>query len=120
MGTYATVLPKETLMLAKRDPGAAAPDLMLLKGCRFALTAELEDGSRFDESRIKMLTGGDTMTARNPYGLFASWSPTAKLVIVGNHKPIISGNDRGIWSRVRLVPFDEKFVGDECDPDLPN
>lgn len=120
MGSYATVLPKETLMLAKRDPGAAAPDLMLLKGCRFALTAELEEGSRFDESRIKMLTGGDTMTARNPYGLFASWTPTAKLVIVGNHKPIISGNDRGIWSRVRLVPFGEKFVGDECDPDLPN
>ena len=120
MGTYATVLPKETLMLAKRDPGAAAPDLMLLKGCRFAMTAELEEGSRFDESRIKMLTGGDTMSARNPYGLYASWTPTAKLVIVGNHKPIISGSDRGIWSRVRLVPFEEKFVGDECDPDLPN
>jgi len=120
MGSYAAVLPKETLMLAKRDPGAAAPDLMLLKGCRLALTAELEEGSRFDESRIKMLTGGDTMTARNPYGLYASWAPTAKLVIVGNHKPIISGNDRGIWSRVRLVPFEEKFVGDECDPDLSN
>jgi putative DNA primase/helicase len=120
LGTYATVIPKETLMLSKRDPGAAAPDLMLLKGCRFALTAELEEGSRFDESRIKMLTGGDTMTARNPYGLFVTWTPTAKLVIVGNHKPIISGNDRGIWSRVRLVPFVEKFVGDECDPDLPN
>src|SRR5207253_2164850 len=91
MGDYATILPTATLMLSKRDPGASSPDLMLLKGRRLALASELEENARFAEAAIKSMTGGDTLTARNPYGLFASWTPTHKLLIVGNHRPVIAG-----------------------------
>ena len=106
-------------MMGKRDPGAASPDLMLLKGRRLALASELEENARFAEAAIKSMTGGDTLTARNPYGTFASWRPTHKLMIVGNHKPVISGGDHGIWRRVRLIPFAEKIGDAECDGRLP-
>ena len=119
MGDYATILPTATLMLNKRDPGAASPDLMLLKGMRLALASELEENARFAEAAVKSMTGGDTMTARNPYGQFASWTPTHKLLIVGNHRPVIAGGDHGIWRRVRLIPFTETIADSECDEKLP-
>ncbi|MFM0231087.1 phage/plasmid primase, P4 family [Paraburkholderia sediminicola] len=120
LGDYAVVLPTTTLMLAKRDPGAATPDLMLLKGSRLALATELEESARFAEAAIKAMTGGDTMQARNPYGLYASWTPTHKLMVVGNHRPVISGGDLGIWRRVRLIPFEETISDSECDDKLPD
>lgn len=119
LGDYAVVLPTATLMMGKRDPGACSPDLMLLKGRRLALASELEETARFAEAAIKSMTGGDTMTARNPYGTFASWTPTHKLMIVGNHRPVISGGDHGIWRRVRLIPFSEIISDSECDSKLP-
>ncbi len=119
LGDYAVVLPTATLMMGKRDPGACSPDLMLLKGRRLALASELEESARFAEAAIKSMTGGDTMTARNPYGTFASWTPTHKLMIVGNHRPVISGGDHGIWRRVRLIPFSEIINDSECDSKLP-
>lgn len=119
MGDYAATLPTNTLMNGKRDPGAASPDLMLLKGCRLALASELEEDARFAEAALKYMTGGDTMLARNPHGKFASWVPTHKLMISGNHKPVISGSDHGIWRRVRLIPFNETIADGECDPKLP-
>lgn len=118
LGDYAVILPTATLTLAKRDPGAATPDLMLLKGRRLALASELEENVRFAEAAIKAMTGGDTLQARNPYGLFVSWTPTHKLMVVGNHRPVISGGDHGIWRRVKLIPFAETITDSECDPHL--
>ncbi|AEI78622.1 phage/plasmid primase, P4 family [Cupriavidus necator N-1] len=118
LGDYAVPLPTATLMAEKTDPGAARPDLMLLKGRRLALASELEDGARFAEAAIKAMTGGDTMQARNPYGLYASWTPTHKLMLVGNHKPVISGSDYGMWRRVLLIPFAETIGDSERDDKL--
>lgn len=107
-------------MIARRDPGAASPDLMLLKGARLALANETEESARLAESVVKGLTGGDSITARDPYGKFATWNPTHKLMLVGNHRPVIAGGDWGIWRRVRLAPFTETINDHECDPQLPD
>jgi len=118
LGDYAGPLPTSTLTMEKGDPGAARPDLMLLKGRRLALASELEEGAKFAEAAIKAMTGGDTMQARNPYGLYASWQATHKLMITGNHKPVISGGDFGMWRRLLLIPFMETITNDECDEKL--
>ena len=57
------------------------------------------------ESEVKNLTGGDTVTARQIYGKPISFSPTHKLALYGNHKLVITGADSGIWRRVKMVPF---------------
>ena len=120
LGDYAVILPTSTLMMARRDPGAASPDLMLLKGARLALANETEESARLAESVVKGLTGGDSITARDPYGKFATWNPTHKLMLVGNHRPVIAGGDWGIWRRVRLIHFTETIADHECDPQLPD
>lgn len=118
-GDYAITLPTEALMQAKRDAGAASPELMMLRGVRLAIANETEDGQRLAESRIKQLTGGDRITARALYGGFVEFLQTASLAIVGNHKPQISGTDGGIWRRVQLIPFEVTIPEAQRDRLLP-
>ena len=66
---------------------------------------EVPEGRKLNESLVKNLTGGDQIHARNPYEKPFSFAPTHTLWIYGNHKPVITGMDHGIWRRIYLVPF---------------
>ena len=89
-----------------------------IPGARLVLASETEEGERLNESVIKDLTGGDSLRAEHKYERAFSFRPVAKLWIYGNHKPTIRGTDCGIWRRVRLIPFTEKFEGVNDDPCL--
>lgn len=93
--------------------GGPREDIVRLKGARFVYVNEPDENSELRESMVKSMSGGDAITAR---GLFAkasieieptwvSWMPT-------NHKPIIKGNDNGIWRRIVLLPFLRNFEDD--------
>lgn len=118
LGDYAVVVPTEVLTCVRRDSSGPSPDLMLLKGARCAVANETEEGSRFAEATLKHLTGGDAITARYPYGSFVTWQPTHKLIILGNHRPVIRGTDGGIWRRLVLIPFEVTIPPEERDPKL--
>ncbi len=107
----------ESLFTKDRNP-AATNDVARLAGCRMAIAAELDEGAAFAESRIKALTGGDTITARLLYHEFFDFPPTHKFLISGNHKPTVKGTDHGIWRRIRLVPFTVTIPEDQKDPNL--
>jgi putative DNA primase/helicase len=47
-----------------------------------------------------------------------TFKPTHKLVLRGNHKPTVSGTDEGIWSRLRLIPFDLRLTPEQRDQRL--
>jgi len=117
-GDYARVVAVETLTEAKRQAGGATPDLADLIGARLALSPETEDGVALAESLIKSLVAGDTVTARKLYSQPIQFTPKFKLMMLGNHKPIIRGTDYGIWRRVRLLPFVRVFSEQERDPCL--
>ena len=118
MGDYGRAVASETLTDTKRQAGGASPDLADLIGCRLAMSSETEDGSALAESLVKSLTAGDTITARQLYAQPVQFQPAFKLLMLGNHRPIIRGNDYGIWRRVRLVPFTKTFSEQERDPHL--
>jgi putative DNA primase/helicase len=79
---------------------------------------ETTQGARFDEAKLKDLTGGDTLTARFLHAEFFDFRPTHRIVIRGNHKPTITGMDEGVWRRLRLVPFEVAIPESEQDRDL--
>ena len=106
MGDYATKIPTEMLMQHNRTSAGPAPDLLLLQGKRLVFCNETKEGQRLDDARLKDLTGGDTIIARPLYSnKHISFSPTHKLVVVGNYHPTVSDDSHGFWRRVVLYPF---------------
>jgi len=106
MGDYATKIPTEMLMQHNRSSAGAAPDLLLLQGKRLVFCNETKEGQRLDDARLKDLTGNDTIIGRPLYSNnHISFSPTHKLVVVGNYHPTVSDDSHGFWRRVVLYPF---------------
>jgi len=89
-----------------------------LEGARFVANAEVEKGKPFAEALIKQLTGSDPIRARKMRQDFYQFMPTHKLCIAANHRPIIKGNDEGIWRRVIRIPWHRKVSADKKDPFL--
>ena len=116
LGDYASVASPE-LIMARRHTGIPN-DVARLRGARVAFMNETSQGARFDEAKLKDLTGGDTLSARFLNQEFFDFRPTHKLVIRGNHKPAITGTDEGIWRRLRLVPFTVQIQPEEQDRNL--
>ncbi|MBF6614955.1 MAG: bifunctional DNA primase/polymerase, partial [Chloroflexi bacterium] len=116
LGNYAMRTPTETLM-ARRD-NAATNDIARLKGARFVTASESEEGKRLAESLIKDLTGGDTISARFLNKEFFEFRPEGKIWLSTNHKPVIRGTDKGIWDRIKLVPFQVLITAAQKDRDL--
>lgn len=106
------------LLMVRRSDADATPDIARLAGARTVFASESEDGARFNEAKVKTLTGGDMLTGRflfqNPF----EFRPSHKLWLASNHKPVIRGTDEGIWRRILLIPFDVTFRGEHKDPTL--
>jgi phage/plasmid-associated DNA primase len=81
---------------------------------------ETEEGKRLAESLIKQLSGGEPIKARFLHQNNFTFKPEFKLFFVSNHKPVIRGTDKGIWRRIRLVPFTVTIPDDEVDRKLPD
>jgi len=116
-GGYAQTMPSHSLMLGKND-NSISNDLARMKGARLVVTNELPEGRCFNEETIKLLTSQDQIVSRFLYGEYFQFKPTHKLIIIGNHKPKIIGQDYGIWRRVKLVPFNTIIPEEERDKDL--
>ncbi|MES1195353.1 MAG: phage/plasmid primase, P4 family [Steroidobacter sp.] len=116
LGEYAITVSPDLIMLKRH--GGIPNDVARLRGVRAALMNETSQGARFDEAKLKDLTGGDTLTARFLHQEFFDFAPTHRIVIRGNHKPSINGTDEGIWRRLRLVPFMVTIPEDERDHQL--
>lgn len=116
LGPYARSADVSTF-LAQR-PERVRSDLARLRGARLVTTSEGDDGGRVGEGTIKKLTGGDTITAAFKFKDEFEYASTFKIFWGTNHKPQIIGDDAGIWSRVRLVPFDVFIPPKERDKQL--
>jgi putative DNA primase/helicase len=119
LGDYSQHIATEMLMTHQRNPQAPSPDIVALKGKRLAFANETTDGRRLDDARVKELTGGDTLSGRPVHGKHnVTFSPTHKLVMVGNHKPTITDLSQGMWRRVVLIPFEVTIPEHSRDPKL--
>ena len=118
LGDYGQRAPA-SLLTASSNGREPTHEIARLHGARLVIGSETEEGSRLAESRVKDLTGGDTLTGRFLYAEPFDFRPCLKLWLFGNHKPAIRGTDDGIWRRVRLIPFIVQIPEDRRDPQLP-
>jgi putative DNA primase/helicase len=115
LGDYGQQSPPETF-LEKRD--GIPNDVARLRSTRFVLATEISEGRRLNESLVKRMTGGDTMTARFMRSEYFEFQPQFTPWLATNHRPEIRGTDHAIWRRVKLVPFEIHIPDEDQDHGL--
>jgi P4 family phage/plasmid primase-like protien len=117
MGDYVQTAPPG--LLEVQEGGERHPvELADLVGARLVTIHEVEARKQLAESRVKTLTGCDTIRARRLNQDFFEFDPVAKFMATGNARPKIRGTDQGIWRRLLLLPFAACFA-DPSDPGRP-
>lgn len=102
LGSYASSTPQGFLMAGAREDESATARL---KGMRLVVTSEVNQSAKFDEAKVKLLTGGDYLTARHLYARHFTFKPTHTLWLMGNHQPRVDAGGESFWRRLRLIPF---------------
>jgi putative DNA primase/helicase len=113
-GEYAKTLPMDALMESKGDRHPA--EIAMLKGARLAIANETQEGRKWDDAKLKQLTGGDVVVARHMRQDWFEFAPVFKLLVVGNHAPQIAVVDDAMRRRLCMVPFTNRPA--TPDPDL--
>ena len=108
LGDYATTAAMDTFTASKNDRHPT--DLAKLRGARIVTASETEHGHAWAEARIKVLTGGDVISARFMRQDFFEYKPQFKLTVIGNHKPVIRNVDDAMRRRINIIPFVYKPV----------
>jgi len=116
-GEYCSSLQATALTRKRPDSGAANPDIIAIKNKRFIYLQEPDDKEPLNTSRMKQFSGEDVVEARGLFEDQQRFRITGKLFMMCNSLPPIHSMDRGTWRRIRVIPFNSKFV-DASDPEL--
>jgi putative DNA primase/helicase len=103
LADYAVTATMDTFTASSGDKHST--DIASLKGARVAAGSETSAGKRWDEQRIKSLTGGERVTARFMRKDNFTFVPQAKLIFIGNHQPELRDVGKAMKRRILMVPF---------------
>ena len=103
LGDYSATMPENFLL--DTSSTSHPTEIARLRGVRFAMASETRPDGKFNESRVKMLTGGDTLSARFMNQNFFDFKPTHTLFLAVNHLPAVKSGGDGFWRRLRKIDF---------------
>lgn len=111
MGAYAYKMPESYITSSRPKAGQTQSELVQSKGCRFISFAEPENNATIKMGFVKELTGGDTISARGLYQTKPlTFTSQSNYILQCNDLPDVPSRDGGTWRRIRVVPFESKFV----------
>lgn len=116
MGEYGLAARFETFRDRKYE--GIPTEIARMAGARFVKSIETKEGAKINEERIKVLTGGDKISARFLYGREFDFYPICKIWIAVNHKPRVTDTTISYWRRMREIDFEVNFESRE-DKELP-
>lgn len=108
---YAVVFPTQSLF-QKAFEGGIPNDIAMLKGVRLAYCSE-GSSRRINESLVKRLSGGDSLSARFLRHEFFSFQPTHHFILYSNKKFVVRDTGDSTWDRIAISSFDYKFTEEE-------
>ena len=88
-------------------------DLAPLKPARMVLASESNQYERFNEAKVKMLTGGNDVYCAFKHRTHFSYRPQFKIWLSSNHPVNADPDDDAVWGRVRVVEFTKSHLGKE-------
>jgi putative DNA primase/helicase len=113
---YAAVAPISTFTASRTEQHPT--DLAMLRAARLVVAQETEQGRTWAMSKVKMMTGGDLISARFMRQDFFTYSPQFKVMILANHKPRLNTVDEATRRRIHLIPFTVTIPKAQRDPQL--
>jgi len=102
---------------AARSRSGHPEELAELAGRRLVTATETSERTTLNEARLKVLSHGDTTSARHLYSRRFEFTPTCKVWLAVNHRPRVGDDSLGFWRSVRLIPFEQVFSPKQ-EPDL--
>ncbi len=116
LGDYATACDADVFM--ESDQQRHPTEMARLRGARLVTIDETDSSKRWNEKRIKRITGGGRIEARFMRQDDFEFTPQFKLLIAGNHKPQLRGVGKAIQRRIHLVPFTVTIPDADRDDEL--
>lgn len=116
LGDYATVAPKGFLKAKKYEEHPTEIARLFKK--RLVVAQETEERMKLEIALVKMMTGEQQMTGRFMRKDHFDFDLTNKIVLMANHRPIISDTSNSIWDRVHLLNWDVRISEAERDSQL--
>ena len=117
---YSVLLQVDTLM-ARQESNNTQADLADLRGARFVMTSETEEGQRLSQGKLKRITQGmGKIKATRKYENPIEFLETHKLWMDTNSKPTIrAADDKATFNRLHPIPFTVTIPSEEIDKGLP-
>ena len=122
LGEYKSEAPLSLITQSRQKQGQASPDIVALKGIRYAVMNEPTKGDRINDGAMKELTSGvEPIKGRNLFSTSITFIPQFKLVVCANNFLEVKTQDHGTWRRIRIIDFMALFTDNPVndDPDKP-
>lgn len=114
LGPLAVKIPTTLITGKKVQAGHASPEIFRTQGgVRWVVMDEFSPDEILDAGMIKLLSGNDTLYARDLHQKGADiqeFQPLFKLILICNTIPKIKLADDATWERIRVINFESKFL----------
>jgi putative DNA primase/helicase len=112
LGSYCKTADAE-MFLSKHGDSGQPFDMAGLEGVRALLASETDEGKRLAVSKVKRMSGQDTVRACFKHKDSYQFRPQWKIWLATNDRPQVAAGDDAAWDRIKTIPFDTKFRGTE-------
>lgn len=115
LGNYGRTAAQSVFVADRRRGRGPEPEIARLLDARLVVTSEIDGDADLDAVRMKSLTGGENIAARDLYAPVVERRPRFKILICANHFPRLDGADDAMGRRLHLVRWDAR-LGVDRDP----
>lgn len=122
LGDYYAIVPLSLITQHRQKQGQASPDIVALKGLRFAVMQEPSKDDKINDGAMKELTSGvEPIKGRNLFSTPVTFIPQMKIAVCSNNFMKVNSQDHGTWRRIAVVDYmscfsDNPDNSDESQP----
>ena len=118
LGDYKCDAALSLITQPRQKQGQASPDIVALKGVRFAVMQEPSKDDKINDGAMKELTSGvEPIKGRNLFSTPVSFIPQFKIVVCTNNFMKVNSQDHGTWRRIAVVDFMSLFTDNPQEGD---
>lgn len=101
------------VLTAQREVDSQNFALAPLHTSRFIAASESNAYERFNEAKVKLITGGDQISVAFKHQTSFTYRPKYKIWLSSNQPVNADPDDEAVWGRIRVIEFPHSHLGKE-------